>query len=283
MGSLAFGSAGPALIEGLGEHEREAILRVLLERALRLCAQEGCRGLEAALPPLARAQLENRSGASPLDPLGFSSISTSTYVLDLRRDETELLAGFRQAVRRAIRMAEKEGVQIRPADRPEDAETYYRLHCETYERTGATPHPAAYFKGIFEKMAPRGLCQIWTAEREGRPLAFANIGLFKKTAYYWTGCGSEEGLQVGANHLLQWRVIQRLKADGVEWYEVGEAFPAAREGDKKAGLDLFKRGFGGERRPFFRGRIDMPERAPSRLRLSLYYLKRSLRILLGGR
>ncbi|MFP4380623.1 MAG: GNAT family N-acetyltransferase [Candidatus Sumerlaeia bacterium] len=284
LGSLAFGPAGPALSPKLSEKERAEILERMMERALYFAREENCHALTAAIPPAAPARLDDQSGVSPLDALGFQASSTSSYVIDLRAGLDAVFAGFRSTVRNQIRRAEKADINIRLADQSGDLDNYYRIHCETYERTGVSPHPREYFEGIFTRMMPKGLCRIWVAEKDGAPLAFANIAIFKNSAYYWTGCGTDAGLREGANHLIQWHAIRNLAESGIEWYDVGEAFPAASPGDKEAGLDLFKRGFGGERRPFHKGRIDIdasPDKKPSRLRLSLYYMKKALQSLAG--
>ncbi|NQU43255.1 GNAT family N-acetyltransferase, partial [bacterium] len=281
MGSLAFGSAGPALRADLGEQERENIVSALVARALRLAVETGCKALRVDLPPSASARMEDLSGVSPLDLHGFQNVSTSTYILDLGPDLDAVFAGFRSTVRNIIRRSQKSDIVVRRADREGDMEAYYRLHRETYDRTGATPHPREYFEGMFSLLAPKGLADIYVAEREGRALAFVNIARYKGTAYFWTGCSNEEGRRDGANHLLQWRVIEDLKQAELRWYEIGEAFPGHSD-DKLAGLDLFKRGFGGERRPFHKGRIDVSRGASSRPRLALYYLKQAVRALSGA-
>ena len=48
---------------------------------------------------------------------------------------------------------------------------------------------------------------------------------------------------------MQWMIEH-----GFEWYETGEAFPNVQEGKNK-GLNDFKKSFGGELYPFYKGRI----------------------------
>ena len=74
----------------------------------------------------------------------------------------------------------------------------------------------------------------------------------------WTAAGNIEAARVGANNLLHWRAIQWARANGGLWYESGEAFPGTREGKLK-GLNDFKRSFGGELYPIYRGYHDLTE------------------------
>jgi ubiquinone/menaquinone biosynthesis C-methylase UbiE len=280
MGSMAFGSGGMAFDPDLGTHEREEIEDLLLARATRLSLQEGCVALEIALSPLAEARLSDTHGVSPLDRYGFAATSTSSYIVRLDREEEDILSAMSAIARRKMRRAEKSGVAVRMADRPSDLDAYYRTHCETYRRTGVEPHPRAYFEGIFTTMVEAGVSRIFVAEREGEPLGFLNVAHFKETAYFWTGCSTDEGLECGANYLLQWHAMRDARSRGVRFYEVGEAFPGHRD-DKLAGLDRFKSAFGGERRPFHKGRLAIgAERHPSRLRLALYYMKRAVQCLI---
>jgi len=275
------GPAGPAVADDLGPRESGAVSQAMADKALEISRREKCRALLVSLPPLAPEHLSNAYGASPLEPLGFLGEVGSTYILDLSPDEEELLAGFRPAARQEIKKAPAAGITVRPADRPSDLDAYYALHAETYERTGATPHARGYFEGIFLRMAPQGLCRIYAAERDGEAAAFMNMALYKRGAYFWTGCSDEKALHTGANYLLQWYAIREAKRAGVARYDVGEAFPGHRTG-KLAGLDRFKSAFGAERRPLHKGRIEVaPAKRPSRARRSLYYFKQGLKALIG--
>ena len=154
------------------------------------------------------------------------------------------------------------------------------MHQVTYHRTGAHPHPFEYFQGIFGEMHPAGYCRIYCAESEGRPVAYLNVAQYRQKAFFWTGCSLDNALHSGVNFLLQYNAMLQARKEGCTHYEIGEAFPGHRD-DKLAGLDAFKRSFGGQRRPFFKGRTDLePERKPSALRLFLYYQKESLKAVL---
>ena len=98
------------------------------------------------------------------------------------------------------------------------------------------------------------LAHILLAEWEGKIVAAENFGVYKRRAIYWTGAASDMGLSVEANSLLQWTAIQWMVDNGFEFYETGEAFPAARTGKDK-GLNDFKKSFGGSLYPFYKGRL----------------------------
>ncbi len=153
-----------------------------------------------------------------------------------------------------IRKAERAGVVVRTADQSRDLDAYYELHRQTCGRTGIRPHPRAYFEAIWRDFFSRGLAQIFVAERDGTMVAAANFAVYKNAALYWTGAACETGLELGANPLLQWRGMQWMLSQGVEWYETGEAFPNLKEGKLKQ-LSDFKKSFGGVLYPYYRGRL----------------------------
>lgn len=246
---------GPALQNDLGRKHRKKLLDFIRSQALDLAAHHHCAEVNFALSPMAPAYRGERCPrVNPLLEMGCENTLTQTWVVDLRVGEDILWQKLEKRARTAIRKAEKNGVRVRPADRPEDLDTYYDLHCQTYRRTGATPHPRAYFAAIWRDFLPHGYARIFLAEWEGNVVGAENFGVYKGAAIYWTGAASDQGLAVEANSLLQWTAMQWMIRHGLAWYETGEAFPHL-QGGKLKGLNDFKRSFGGELYPYYRGRI----------------------------
>lgn len=136
----------------------------------------------------------------------------------------------------------------------EEIKGYYQMHVETYNRTGVTPHPFEYFRLIWEYFGRLGLANFFIAHKDGVPVAALNVAAYKDAGLYWTGASRTEFMKTGINKLLQWEAIKWCKEKGFLWYESGEAFPEAKEG-KHAGLDFFKRSFGGKLYLFYKGRL----------------------------
>ncbi|RJR43073.1 MAG: GNAT family N-acetyltransferase [Deltaproteobacteria bacterium] len=244
---------GPACADGLPEKTRQQIRQAALDHLLALARQYRALAIDLALPPMAPAYRGERCPrVNPLLFLGCDNTLTQTYAIDLRRTEEELWQGLSGNCRNMVKRAEKEGVTVREAGSPADLECYYRMHLETYRRTGALPHPFAYFQQIWQNFTSRGYSHIFLAELKGEVVAAANVGAYKGAMIYWTGA-SKTGLpSPGVNNLLQWHAIRYARSHGFEWYESGEAFPNLKEGKLK-GLNDFKKSFGGELYPFYRG------------------------------
>ena len=252
---------GPAVDSGLGPRERKRALKRLTAQLEAIAGGSNDLGVDVALPPLApRLRGERVPRTNPLIEYGFSNILGQTWIVDLRQGPEAIWSGLKKRARQQVRKAEKAGLQIRAATGDADLETYVRLHRKTYARTGVRAHPHAYFAELWRHFVDPGLARVFFAELDGEVIGAQNFGLYKGATIYWTGASDEQALENGANHLLQWRALEQMANDGIEWAEIGEAFPGTRSG-KLQGLSFFKESFGGDLYPYYRGRLETPTRA----------------------
>ena len=248
---------GPALVDGLG-HRLAKRARDRAFAYAQTCARGARIHLRVVLPPLAPAlRGEHAPRVNPLLESGLDNTLTQTWIVDLSPGVEALWAGLEGRARTAVRKAEREGVTVRAAraDRA-DLDAYYLLHLATVTRTGVAPHPRAYFEEIWRSFVPLGLADVLMAERDGAIIAARNFGVYKQAAWTWTAAGLDEAGPLGANALLQWEALRRHAGAGVEWSETGEAFPGTSDA-KERGLTAFKKSFGGELCPVYRGQMDL--------------------------
>jgi Acetyltransferase (GNAT) domain len=251
-------TGGPAVAARFTGKAREEILEAGVGHVREHAAGESAK-LDVVLPPTAPSLRGERCPrVNPLLELGFENTLTQTWLLDLRADLDAVWSGTMRTARRKIRKAEAEGIIVRQA-REGDLESYYEMHVENYERTGARPHPRAYFERIFSDFVSTGRSLFLLAELDGELVAGRNFGLYKQAGGGWTGASTPRGLEAGANGLLQWRLIEAMIDAGCEWCDLGEAFPEARR-SKDAGISFFKGTFGGELYPLYRGRMTIGRR-----------------------
>lgn len=249
---------GPAVSPDVPRKRRREVLERLLGTVAEVATPRDTE-FQIALSPLAPTlRAPDGPRVNPLLEHGLEDVSTQSWVVDLRDDEEQLWSGLKARSRRAIRKAEKAGIEVRLGGDSRDLDTYFRLHVENYDRTGAASHPRAYFETIWERFVATGHSAVFFAELDGEVIAARNFSVYKGAALYWTGASAERALEVGANHLLQWRAMLWMREQGIEWSETGEAFPGAAGKDR--GLTYFKEGFGGELYPHFRARRELPSR-----------------------
>jgi hypothetical protein len=245
---------GMAVHNGLGDRRRHAILNAVRDRLVARSRKGICLEARISLPAMAPALRGARSPrVNPLLEMSCSNTLTQTWVVDLRGGFEAVWKEMEGRARTAVRKAGKAGVTVREAG-PGDLDIYYRLHRETYRRTGVPPHPESYFRIIWDSFFSKGLTRIWIAEVGGEPVAAENFGIYKQAAIYWTGAANAKGLDVEANSLLQWTAMQWMMNSGIEWYETGEAFPQFRAGKNK-GVSDFKKSFGGSLYPYYKGTL----------------------------
>ena len=245
---------GPAFTNGIPGRLRHRSLGFIRDHLVETAQKYRLREINVSLPPMARAYSGERCPrVNPLLEFGCENTLTQTWVVDLRSGKEEVWDRMEGRARTAIRKAEKSGIRVREA-RNDDLESYYKLHVETYDRTGVPPHPKDYFKAIWNDFLAAGLAHIFIAEMGEEAVAAENFGTYQGRAVYWTGAASAKGLSAEANSLIQWTAIQWMIDRGFEYYETGEAFPGIRVGKEK-GLNDFKKSFGGELYPFYKGRL----------------------------
>lgn len=272
--SIFMGTGGGAVTNAVHPVFRRRIFKAMYGHVEEIACEVRAPFVEIYLPPLAKSCIENRWGVNPLVNYSYTDTSTHAWVADLTKNDDDILAGFSHDARINIRKAREAGYEIRESKSLGDLDEYYRVHCETYHRTGAKSFPKSYFLGIHEHICRKGLAVIWKAlNRAGHPVAFEIIGLFKEGAVYWAGCCETKHLHSGVNYLLQYNSMLWAKERGAKWFENGEAFPNVLEG-KLRGLTTFKEKFGGELHRFYKGKmVSMVE--PQRRRLIKDWIDRT--------
>ena len=223
--------------------ETELHARMRRERAV---------SFELQIAPLTPSLRDPRHGAdNPALALGLADCSTHTWMVDLARPADEIRRNYSSLTRRELRKSESRRITIREAQGSRDLETYYRLHLETYGRTGARPFPINYFQAIFETCIPARFARILFAERAGTVVAAQNTAVYKQGAVYWTGASATDK-GAGENRMLFDAQIMAARSAGCLRYETGEAFPETASA-KERGLSQFKRSFGASLEAYYRG------------------------------
>jgi lipid II:glycine glycyltransferase (peptidoglycan interpeptide bridge formation enzyme) len=183
-------------------------------------------------------------GADPIQP-------RRTIVISLEGGEEDWLAAMKQKTRYNIRLAEKKDVTVRPS---QDVEGFYHLMQVTGVRDGFGVHSQAYFQRAYELFHPSGMCELFTAEYDGRLLAGLMVFARGRRAWYFYGASNEEERSRMPAYLLQWEAMRWAKTRGCIEYDLW-GVPDAPESELEAnfatrsdglwGVYRFKRGFGG--------------------------------------
>jgi lipid II:glycine glycyltransferase (peptidoglycan interpeptide bridge formation enzyme) len=252
LGELGYVPKGPGVT---GVDELEALLHGLRLRAGRAFAIK----LEPEIE-------QNDTAVAALRALGLEKarhdvqISRATIIVDLRPDESTLLASFKPKSRYNIRLAERHGVTVKPVPlERESIDTMYALMASTRDRAGFTLRNKEYFSGYWRLHAAAGQGQLFLASLGDEVLAGVFATFIGAKAWYKDGGSTKEHSAVMAPHLLQWEVMRWLRERGVESYDLVAVPPAAElnHSNRLFGLYRFKSGFS-ERITEYVGTWDLP-------------------------
>ena len=164
--------------------------------------------------------VEIRGGKS--FPLASSS-TTKFYghTLDLRSGVEDLISRLASPVRRAIRKAERSGVNAVIVRNRQAIADFYRLHLQTRRRHGLPPQPVSFFLNIYEHIIKPGLGFVVLAQGRSRPIAAMIFFRFGKNALYKYGASDKKFQELRANNLVMWLGIQFLARDRAEKLHFG--------------------------------------------------------------
>jgi len=258
--SIFMGTGGAAVKNGILPSFREKVMEGMYDHVEQIASENGCPSVVVYLPPLSESSTNNRWNVNPLVNHFYTDISTHSWIVDLTQPKEGIYKNLSENAKRKIREATKKGYKIRAIKSRSEIDILYDIHCETYHRTGATPHPKEYFLSIYDYVVAKNNAKTWVAvDANDNPVAFTNIGTFKKGAFYWTVCCRDEHFKNGVYYLLLWHAIQSAKDDNFIWFDCAEAFPNVRNGKLK-GLSEFKSKFGGELHRFYKGSITFDTR-----------------------
>jgi lipid II:glycine glycyltransferase (peptidoglycan interpeptide bridge formation enzyme) len=159
------------------------------------------------------------------------------HKLNLSGQTEALFDSFASSVRRAIRKAERSGLQVFVARTREAVTDFYRLHCRTRKRHGVPPQPLSFFLSIYEEIIERGAGFIVLAKDGPKFVAGAVFFHFGKNAVYKFGASNQDGRETRANNLVMWEGIKTLNHAGCDMLDFGRTSVA------NEGLRRFKLGW----------------------------------------
>ena len=132
------------------------------------------------------------------------------------RLDGDLFAGMHAHHRRAVRKAERAGIQVAVTEAPEDLSGFAGLHEQTMRRTGASDFyffPAEYWRGL----EGREWVVLLEADADAAILCFG----IPPFLHYQFGSSSDTARGTGASHLLMLSAARWGQARGYEQFHLG--------------------------------------------------------------
>src|SRR3984893_5590997 len=171
----------------------------LIDQAIHL-AQEQC-----------ARYLELRTGTNEVLTGRTELIAGDLYVrwiMPLESDPDRVWSRLRKPVQHQVKKSQKQGVQVRIAQRREEMTHYYQLHLKTRSKKHGMPvQPQRYFYELWDTFASNGSMQLLLAEYQGQVIAGMVLLSSGTSMRYAYGASDERYLHLAPNNLLLWTAI----------------------------------------------------------------------------
>lgn len=156
-----------------------------------------------------------------------------TLILDLHKNEDELLEAMTKKTRQYIRKSGREGVAIKQVTSREAIAECLEIYHDTAKRANFALHEDEYYYDVAEKLGDASV--IFGAYEGEKLLSFVWLVVSGKTAFELYGGMNDRGQELRANYALKWHAITACKRWGIERYDMN--------GLLNDGVSTFKQGF----------------------------------------
>ena len=165
-------------------------------------------------------------------------------VLDLTKSEEEIMAGMRQRLRRALRKAAKNNIEVEKSTDPADIHQFYQIQLQTARRHEFYAFSEDFLTKQFAAFAPNGEAVLYTAKYNGEVLAQNFMIFYGNEASYHYGVSSELGTKLSGAPLLHLEAMRDARNRGIGRYNLWGIVGEDETKHRFYGVSVFKRGFG---------------------------------------
>ncbi len=176
-------------------------------------------------------ELMKVSGAVP----GKTLFTPTTFWINLKPNEDEILKSFHPKTRYNIRVAQRNKVVVQEDSSSKAFERYLELTRETVQRQGFYAHTEKYHRLMWETLHKEKIAHLLTATYQGEIITTWVLFVWKDFLYYPYGASTEAHKNVMANNLMMWEAIKFGKKMGLNTFDLwgreeGKGFTKFKEG-----------------------------------------------------
>ncbi|MGO8814045.1 MAG: lipid II:glycine glycyltransferase FemX [Terriglobia bacterium] len=218
-GGLAYAKWGPMWIRRGSEADPQ-VFRELLRALRQKYAVE--RGFLLRVTPWEFENAELQAIAGEEGFLRNAAAQQRTVVLDLTYSLDELRGSLTRHWRSNLKRAESNGLEVVEDSTEELLTEFAELYRQMRARkdAGWIP-PIHYLRQIQRELNPGMKAHIALCRHQGQTVAGLVVSALGEKSIAWLAATGDSGLELRGSYLLQWRMIQRLKSQGVRWYDLG--------------------------------------------------------------
>lgn len=218
----------------------------ILEKLIEIGKRENCIFIQIEPNVESSENLISKIKDLDLVPAAHPLFTKYNFVLDITKDEEELLKNMHPKTRYNVRVAQKHGVVVVEDNSDSAFENYLKLTWETTKRQGFYAHSKNYHRLMWSTLKGN-MAHLFLAKYKGKVLTSWIVFVFKDTLYYPYGASSSEHREVMASNLMMWEVIRWGKEKGLKKFDMwGALGPNPDKNDSWYGFHRFKEGYGGK-------------------------------------
>lgn len=175
-------------------------------------------------------------------------LPSNTIIMDLTKDEENILGSMKPKTRYNINLALRKGVEVRLGGL-KDLKIWYELYVDTAKRNGLYVNKIDCFYSVLSSKLENDdhpiQVKLLISYLDDIPLSAMFLVISSNRATYLYGASSSSMRNCMATYAMQWKAIQVAKACGCTEYDMFGIAPNAQPSDPKYGLYRFKTSFGG--------------------------------------
>jgi hypothetical protein len=189
------------------------------------------------------ADSEDRSLTKIFENAGYAlqpfAVGRGTYRLDLRIPVDEIRAQISKSWRRNLKRSQQQEFELASINDKQGFKTFFGLYDELAQRKqlAETPELKA-FRAVCTTQPEAAKLEVCMCSLEGKPLAAVIISTLGNTGVALMSVTSEKARELRAGYALDWWCINKLKDDGLHWYDLS--------GDQTPGVNEYKAGLAGK-------------------------------------
>lgn len=235
----------PALAPGLAASEREAIFAACMAEVDRLALLHGTMRSSMAVYVFCTPAFHGTLKENPLLKFGYRDASNETLIIDLRKDETQLLRNMSKGHRADIVFARKQAYTTDFFDAKNITQAAWQAFTTLYKwAAGREVYSSERWAETLERVRS-GFGLLAFIRNAGEETYFSGtlVTIYKGRAYYGMSATDPQYRRLrGIGQYLQWSIMGELKKRGFEFYDMGWQTGAT---EKEKAIASFKRHFGG--------------------------------------
>ncbi len=165
-------------------------------------------------------------------------------MVDLKPSVDDIFKSFKTRVRWEVRSAERRGSKVERVEcTSENMQILSDMLKLTSERGNFTIRGPQFLKKYWQYLSDKGMGYMYFVRHEEDILSAGFVIRTGKRAYYKDGASIRKKSDKFASRLMHWQIIQDMKKEGVETYDMCGVMNAKHTDARNKGILTFKSGF----------------------------------------